>query len=67
MDSIEKARVRLEHWISHNDHHHEDYEKFVKELEQAGKTESARCMREMMDLTSRSTECLRKALKALGR
>jgi hypothetical protein len=67
MDSIEKARVRLEHWISHNDHHHEDYEKFVNELEEEGKTESARHMREMMDLTSRSTECLRKALKALGR
>jgi hypothetical protein len=67
MDFMEKARVRLEHWISHNDHHREDYEKFVKELEEAGKTESARHMREMMDLTVRSTECLRKALKALGR
>jgi hypothetical protein len=67
MDFMEKARVRLEHWISHNDHHREDYEKFLKELEAAGKKESARQMSEMMKLTLRSTQCLRKALKALGR
>jgi hypothetical protein len=67
MDFTEKARVRLEHWISHNDHHREDYEKFLKELQEAGQTESARHIREMMDLTLRSTECLRKALKALAR
>jgi predicted patatin/cPLA2 family phospholipase len=67
MDSVEKAKVRLEHWISHNEHHNEDYEGFAKELEQAGKKESAGYIREMMQLSSRSTECLKKALKALGR
>jgi hypothetical protein len=66
MDAIEKARVRLEHWISHNEHHHEDYEKFAKELEEAGKLESAGHVKEMLELTSRSTECLKKALKSLG-
>jgi len=66
MDSVDKAKIRLEHWISHNEHHSEDYEGFIKELEKAGKAESARCIREMLDLSSKSTECLKKALKALG-
>jgi hypothetical protein len=67
MDSVDKAKIRIEHWISHNEHHSEDYEGFIRELEEAGKTESARYIREMLDLSSRSTECLKNALKALGR
>jgi acetoin utilization deacetylase AcuC-like enzyme len=67
MDSVDKAKIRLEHWISHNEHHDEDYESFIKELEEAGKKESAGYIREMMELSSRSTECLKMALKALGR
>jgi hypothetical protein len=67
MDSVDKAKIRLEHWISHNEHHDEDYENFIRELEEAGKKESAGYIREMMELSTRSTECLKKALKALGR
>jgi hypothetical protein len=37
----------------------------AEQLEGAGKTESANQIREMMELSSRSTDCLRKALKAL--
>ena len=37
MDIIEKAKIRLEHWIHHNEHHGEDYEAFAEELEKAGK------------------------------
>jgi hypothetical protein len=66
MESIEKAKIRLEHWISHSDHHYEDYETFADQLEEAGKTESAKCIREMMTLTSKSTECLKEALRLLG-
>ena len=65
MDVIEKAKIRLEHWISHSDHHYEEYEIFADQLEEAGKPESAACIREMMALTSKSTECLREALKHL--
>jgi len=67
MDSVDKAKIRLEHWISHNEHHNEDYESLIKELEEAGKRESAAYIREMLDLSSRSAECLKKALEALGR
>ena len=66
MELIEKARIRLEHWISHSDHHYEEYEIFADQLEEAGKAESAKWIREMMTLTSKSTECLREALKHLG-
>jgi len=65
MDFVEKARIRLEHWITHSDHHYEEYAMLAEQLEGAGKTESANQIREMMELSGRSTDCLRKALKAL--
>ncbi len=65
MDFNEKARIRLEHWIDHNEHHLEDYEQFANELEGAGRIESARSIREMMDLTRKSTTCLKNALDTL--
>jgi hypothetical protein len=66
MDFVHKAGVRIEHWISHNDHHLEDYETFATELESAGKAESAKHIREMILHVARTTECLRKAFRALG-
>ncbi len=65
MDFIEKARIRLENWITHNDHHLEGYEMFAEQLEDAGKNESSEHVREMIEMTVKSSECLRKALKAL--
>ena len=66
MEFSEKAKVRIEHWIHHNEHHNEDYEEFAKQLEGVGKSESAACIREMIDLTLKSTDCLKKALDTLG-
>jgi len=66
MDFLDKAKMRLEHWITHNDHHQEEYSMFAEQLEEAGKMESAKYVRDMIDLSGRSTDCLRKALKALG-
>jgi hypothetical protein len=65
MDFVEKAQVRLNHWIAHNDSHQQEYEKFAAELEGAGKTASAVEIREMVALEKRSRECLRRALEAL--
>jgi rubrerythrin len=65
MDFLEKARIRLEHWISHSEHHREEYEMFAEQLEESGKEKSARSIREMIDLESRSTDCLQAALKNL--
>ncbi|MGA1791589.1 MAG: hypothetical protein ACMUIM_08885 [bacterium] len=65
MDFVEKSKVRLEHWIHHNEHHNEEYEMFADQLDEAGKKESAKYIREMMEITSKSTNCLRNALKSL--
>ena len=65
MDFLEKAKVRLEHWISHNEHHQEEYEMFAEQLADAGKKESSEYLLEMVELTKKSTELLRKALTDL--
>lgn len=65
MDFIEKARIKMEHWISHNDHHLEEYESFAQQLEAAGRTESARYVREMTEFTAKGTACLKRALEVL--
>ncbi len=66
MDFVGKAKVRLEHWLTHNHQHLEEYEDFARQLESSGKSESAKHIREMMDHVARSTECMRKALEALN-
>ena len=66
MDVLEKARVRLNHWLSHNESHEEEYEKFAAQLEELGKSESATQVREMIRLSKQSRECLQKALKSLS-
>ena len=55
----------MEHWITHNEHHQEEYESFADQLDEAGLDASARQVREMLALTTRSTECLRKAIRGL--
>ena len=65
MDVIEKAQMRIEHWLEHNESHVREYETFARELEDADKNESARHIREMASLAAQSSDCLRRALKAL--
>jgi hypothetical protein len=66
MEFKEKAIIRLEHWIHHSETHHEEYVNFAKELEEAGKIESARHLKDLIALSARSTECLEKAREALA-
>ncbi|MFO7875838.1 MAG: hypothetical protein R6U55_04565 [Desulfovermiculus sp.] len=65
MDSLEKARIRMEHWIEHNDQHQQEYEALAQELEQAGKQEAAAEVRTMSELTGKGSEHLRQAIAAL--
>ena len=65
MDLTEKAKIRIEHWIRHNEDHLEEYEAFARELETAGKNETARYIREIAALMAQSTEHLEKALRSL--
>jgi hypothetical protein len=66
MKFVEKARIRMEHWVRHNLDHLEDYEAFAGELESAGKTECAWHIRAMGDLLSQSNDHLKEALRYLG-
>lgn len=65
MDFAEKAKIRLEHWKSHNDHHQEEYQIFADHLEDAGKTKSAQYIREMAGLAAKISDCLDSALKEI--
>ena len=65
MELVEKARIRLNHWLSHNDGHQREYESFAAELEEAGQITSAQQVREMVTLSKKSGECLRRALESL--
>ena len=65
MDSMEKARIRMEHWIEHNDQHQEEYETFAQELEQAGRKEAAAEVRAMSELTAKGSQHLRRAIASL--
>jgi len=66
MDFVEKAKIRLEHWKTHNDHHHEEYQLFAEQLEDAGKTKSAAHIRKMIELSTGMGDCLRDALKEIN-
>ncbi len=61
MDILEKAGIRIDRWISHNENHLKEYEAFADELEAAGKSESARQIRKMAALTAEGNQCLRQA------
>jgi hypothetical protein len=65
MHSNEKAVIRIEHWIEHNEDHVREYKAFARKLETAGKIECARYILETAKLTDRSSETLRRALEAL--
>jgi hypothetical protein len=65
MKTAKKARIRLEHWITHNDHHESEYVQFAEELEKGGFDTAAAEVKRMIEFNARSNDCLRKALAAL--
>ena len=65
MQFEKKAKIRMEHWLKHTADHLREYEQFADELENAGSAESAGHIRDMVDLTARTTACLDSALQAL--
>ena len=65
MDLTEKMKIRIEHWISHNEDHLQEYDVVARELEDCGKVESARHIRQMAALLAESNDHLGKALRAL--
>ena len=66
MDFAEKAAIRIDHWIRHNEDHLKEYESFAEELEAEGNHETAAHIREMATLMTLSTRCLHRASETLG-
>ena len=61
----EKARIRIEHWLKHNESHLNDYREFADQLEEAGMHICAAHIRNMAELNEKSNQCLIQALSAL--
>jgi hypothetical protein len=66
MDFPEKAKIRIEHWLKHNESHITEYGRFVEELEAAGMQVGAGHIREMIAWTAKSNACLREALEVIS-
>jgi pantothenate kinase-related protein Tda10 len=66
MELAEKARIRIEHWLKHNENYLNDYRAFAEQLEAAGMSATATHIRDMMAWTLESNQCLNAALNALG-
>ena len=65
MDFIDRATMRIEHWMEHNIGHLHSYEQFAAELEAGGVGDAARHVRAMAEHTRESQICLDSALAAL--
>ena len=66
MEFDEKARIRIEHWLNHNESHLNGYREFAEQLEAAGMSAGAVHIRNMIALTIKSNQCLMEALNVLG-
>ena len=65
MDFNEKAKIRIEHWLSHSESHISEYQEFVQQLEKEGKQDCADHIRQMISHTEKGNEYLRMSIKAL--
>lgn len=66
MDFSDKAKIRIKHWLMHNEGHITEYGRFVEELEAEGMQSGAGHIREMIAWTAKSNACLREALKVIS-
>ena len=66
MDFPEKAKIRIEHWLKHNESHIGQCGQFVEQLEAAGMRSGAGHIREMIAWTAKGNACLREAIKSIA-
>lgn len=59
------AKVRVTQWITHNELHRKEYEEFAERSAKYGTPEFAKHIRDMLNLTVKTTDCLRKSLEHL--
>jgi hypothetical protein len=66
MDSIEKLRVLLQHWIDHNGGHVNDFAKWQKIMTEENNDQMASALSEAMKRMDQVSEVLQKALDDIG-
>lgn len=66
MDDVEKSKIRLSHWISHNLEHLKGYEEVAGLLESQSLTAVAETIRRGVGLVQQANEEFEKALSLLG-
>jgi len=65
MDFLDKAKIRITYWMSHSDHHLNEYITFAEQLAEEGKTAASRHIEEVVSLTMRMNDTMKKALQEL--
>lgn len=65
MEQEQKAIIRMEHWLKHNEGHLDEYKQFAEKMDKAGNKETARHIQDMAAFIAQSNECLGKALASL--
>lgn len=65
MDFNGAAKIRVGQWIQHIEMHKEEYEEFAQRSARYGSPGFAESIREMVNLTDATTECLRRAIDEL--
>ncbi len=66
MDTIDRLRVLIPHWIEHNRQHRNEFERWMAELREAGREDLAGLMMEVMELSTSMDARLEKVLEAAG-
>jgi hypothetical protein len=67
MNFQERAKIRMEHWVSHDQEHLAEYLEFAQQLNLAGLSESAAAIQEMAGCMAQGMDCLQRALAALDK
>ncbi len=66
MDDVQKSRIRLSHWIDHNEDHLNGYREVAQLLKALGRTAAAVRIDEGVRLTEDANRAFREALAELG-
>lgn len=65
MEFKEKAKIRIQHWLKHNQEHAQEYQNMARELEANGLPEVAEAIMALAKNTELGSACLQKAISAL--
>ena len=66
MDELDKAVIRVHHWVGHGRDHIDDYRRMAEYLKGAGRTEAAEELDRVVELEQRAAAHMRRAAELLG-